>query len=254
MNLPLSTHPVPVLEMRRDSLADLRLRFTEPLDDGTRHWWQQAEDQMAAQPDAQTVARLSSQYKRGPGRQVPGNSAWTHAQLAHVLLLAQALEYQAEDQRLALLRQVFLWGDDQEKIALLRALDWLDSHGAALDLALQAGRTNNSQVFAAIALDNPYPARHYDERAFYQLILKALGMGLDVRRTEGLPRRRGHPLNQLALDLLEEQLAAERTVSAGLVQVIAFALLSPPQLQRLVELDRQQRLPADWHDQLPLNP
>ncbi|NWB27860.1 EboA domain-containing protein [Pseudomonas gingeri] len=251
MNLPITPTPHPALDMRHDTLAELRRRFIEPLDESARQWWQQARDRLARQPDANTVALLSSQYKRGPGQHIPGNSAWTHTQLAHVLLLAQALEHQAEAERLPLLQQLFRWADDQEKIALLKALDWLDSHGSCLGLALQAGRTNNSQVFAAIALDNPYPARHYDERAFHQLILKALGMGLDVRRTEGLAQRRGHTLNQLALDLLEEQLAADRAVSAGLPHVIAFALLSPLQLQRLVKLDRQQRLPPGWREHLP---
>ena len=93
-----------------------------------------------------------------------------------------------------------------------------------MELALQAGRTSNPQVFAALALDTAYPSRHYPERAFHQLVLKALGMGLDVGRLMGLTQRQGVTLNQLALDLLDEQLAAERTVSPGLPTVIAFDL------------------------------
>ncbi|NVZ65079.1 EboA domain-containing protein [Pseudomonas gingeri] len=251
MNLPITPSPRHALDLRHDTLAELRRRFIEPLDDNARQWWQQAHERLARQPDANTVALLSSQYRRGPGQHIAGNSAWPHTQLAHVLLLALALEHQAAADRLPLLEQLFRWADDQEKIALLKALDWLDSQGACLGLALQAGRTNNSQVFAAIALNNPYPARHYDERGFYQLILKALGMSLDVRRTEGLAQRRSHTLNQLALDLLEEQLAADRAVSVGLPHVIAFALLSPTQLQRLVNLDQQQRLPPGWREHLP---
>ncbi|MNP62969.1 hypothetical protein D3C76_1583120 [compost metagenome] len=105
-------------------------------------------------------------------------------------------------------------------------------------------------MFAALALDTAYPSHHYNEQAFNQLVLKALGMGLDVRRLIGLTQRHSVTLNQLALDLLDEQLAAERTVSAGLPHVIAFALLSPAQRQRLAGLGQQRRLPAQWHEHL----
>lgn len=115
---------------------------------------------------------------------------------------------------------------------------------------MQAGRTSNSQVFAALALDTLYPSRHYPERAFHQLVLKALGMGLDVSRLLGLSQRQGVTLNQLALDLLDEQLAAARPVSGGLYLAIAFSLLSPAQHQRLLGLCRQQCLPPGWHDHL----
>ena len=112
-----------------------------------------------------------------------------------------------------------------------------------LELALQAGRTSNPQVFAALALDTAYPSRHYPERAFHQLVLKALGMGLDIGRLVNLAQHHSVTLNQLALDLLDEQLAASRTVSPGLPKAIAFDLLSPAQLQRL----RGLHLPPEWH-------
>ncbi|MBC7212028.1 MAG: hypothetical protein H5U33_18405, partial [Pseudomonas sp.] len=88
------------------------------------------------------------------------------------------------------------------------------------------------------------------ERAFHQLVLKTLGMGLDVRRLVGLAQRHGVSLNQLALDLLDEQLAAARTISPGLHLAIAFDLLSPAQCQRLLGLHQQERLPSAWHEHL----
>ncbi|MGB3125684.1 MAG: EboA domain-containing protein [Pseudomonas sp.] len=226
------------MNMRQDGLAEHHQALSQQLDATELQWWQQAQAQLAEHPSATTTALLSGQSKR--------HLKATAVCLARGLLLAQMLEQVPENQRLPTLRQLFLWGDDAEKIALLKALDWLDSDGQCLELALQAGRTSNPQVFAALALDTAYPARHYPERAFHQLVLKALGMGLDIGRLLGLKQHHSVTLNQLALDLLDEQLAAGRAVSPGLPNAIAFALLSPAQRQRLGGL----RLPPEWHAHL----
>ena len=252
MNMDVTAPP---LEIRQDCLAEQRHAFIQQLDDAELQWWHQAQERLAQRPDANTAALLSSQCKRSLKEQpLAHRPDWSNVQMARALLLSQVLEQQPLTGQLPLLRQLFLWGDDQEKIATLKALDWLDSNGLCVELALQAGRTSNSQVFAALALDTLYPSRHYSERAFHQLVLKALGMGLDVRRLLGLTQRHSVTLNQLALDLLDEQLAAERTVSAGLPRMIAFDLLSPAQRQRLVGLNQQQRLPPEWHEHLASSP
>ncbi|WP_018928928.1 EboA domain-containing protein [Pseudomonas umsongensis] len=251
MNMDVTASPSAALDIRHDCLAEQHQALTQQLDDTELQWWRQAQEQLAQRPDGNTAALLSSQCKRNLKEQsLPHSPDWSSVQLARALLLAQVLEQQPLAGQLPLLRQLFLWGDDQEKIATLKALDWLDSRGLCVELALQAGRTSNSQVFAALALDTLYPSRHYSERAFHQLVLKALGMGLDIRRLIGLTQRHSVTLNQLALDLLDEQLAAERTVSAGLPRVIAFDLLSPAQHQRLAGLNQQQRLPPEWHEHL----
>lgn len=222
------------MNMRQDCLTEHRQALPQQLNEHENAWWQQALQQLAQQADATSAALLSGQCKR----HLPAPSV----ELARALLLAEVLEHTSVDAQLPLLHQLFLWGDDGEKIALLRALDWLDSDGLCVELALQAGRTSNPQVFAALALDTAYPSRHYSERAFHQLVLKALGMGLDIERLIGLAQRRSVTLNQLALDLLDEQLAANRPVSPGLPLAIAFDLLSPAQRQRLRGLD----LPPHW--------
>lgn len=251
MNTDLKPQPSVALDMRQDCLDAQRQLLAQQLDDNEQRWWRQALEQLAQAADASTAALLSSQCKRHlKERALPG-SGWSLVQLARALLLAQTLEQQPASEQLSVLRQLFLWGDDQEKIATLKALDWLDRQGLGLELALQAGRTSNSQVFAALALDTLYPARHYSERAFHQLLLKTLGMGLDVRRLQGLAQRHSVGLNQLALDLLDEQLAAARPVSPGLPLAIAFELLSPAQRQRLQGLSQQQRLPDEWREHLP---
>lgn len=252
MNMDALSFAQPALAIRHAAFAERQQVLERHLDDESRRWWQQAREQLARAPSANTLVLLSSQCRRRLGdAPLAASPHSSRTQLARALLLAQLLEQQAGAEQLALLRQLFLWGDDQEKAALLKALDDLDSQGASLDLALQAGRTNNREVFAALALDNPFAARHYPDRAFHQLVLKALGMGLDSRRIDGLAERRSVDLNQLALDLMEEQLAAEREVSYGLPQAIAFELLSQAQRQRLRGLCQQGRLPGHWREHFP---
>lgn len=251
MTLDITPPPTAALGMRHEHLVERDQALGQQLEPGELHWWREAQQRLEQAPDANTASLLSGQCKRYLREQaLADDDTWSTVQLARVLLLAQVLDRQPPATRLPLLQQLFLWGDDQEKIALLKALDWFDSQGLCLELALQAGRTSNSQVFAALALDTPYPSRHYPERAFHQLVLKALGMGLDTGRLVGLAPRRGVTLNQLALDLLDEQLAAGRAAPASLPRAIAFDLLRPAQRQRLAGLDRQQRLPAEWHEHL----
>lgn len=232
-------------------LAERSRALDQLLDESEKRWWQQALERLRQSPDANTAAVLSSQCKRHLRDQpVPGAAGWNAIELARALLLAHVLGLQHEVARPALLEQLFQFGDDQEKATLLKALDDLDSEGRCLELALLAGRTSNPQVFAALALDTPYASRHYPERAFHQLVLKALGMGLDAARVIGLAQRQGQPLNQLALDLMDEQLAAGRPVSPSLPRLIAFGLLSPPQREHLAGLFQQQRLPTEWREHL----
>ncbi|MDX9669150.1 MULTISPECIES: EboA domain-containing protein [unclassified Pseudomonas] len=254
MNMDVTAPPTAALGMRHDCLAEQHQVLTGQLDENELHWWRQAQAQLARQPDASTASLLSGQCRRHLRDRALPDSRWNLIQLARALLLAQVLEQSPPVGQRPLLRQLFLWGDDQEKVATLKAFDWFDGHGLCVELALQAGRTSNSQVFAALALDTLYPSRHYPERAFHQLVLKALGMGLDVRRLIGLAQRRSVTLNQLALDLLEEQLAADRTVSAGLPLAIAFDQLGPVQRQRLIGLNQQRRLPPEWRDHLTDTP
>lgn len=240
------------LVMRHEAFAERRRQLDDQLDDENRRWWYAALEQLASQPSANTLVLLSSQCKRRFGNaEVSASPGWNRTQLARALLLEQLLEQQAGGDQLALLRQLFLWGDDQEKSVLLRVLDDLDTEGRSLELALQAGRTNNREVFAALALDNPFPARHYHDRAFHQLLLKTLGMGLDSGRVKGLAQRHSVDLNQLAQEHMEEQLAAFRSVSDGLPHAIAFELLSQAQRQRLRHLCQQRRLPPHWLQHLP---
>lgn len=203
----------------------LEALLNSELDSAASDWLQHQLQQISAaktKPDALLLA--SAQTRRQVGDAVvqsvlPGD--WTLTQLARVLLLARALHTDALSEPELLFRQVFRSSDDDEKIGWLKALSFFDPNGLLQDLAIQAGRTNNSQVFSAIALHNHYPARHYKSNAFHQLVLKALFMDLDIRAISGLQQRQDQQLSRLAFELVAERLAAGRNPPA----TIAFAIL-----------------------------
>lgn len=242
------------LEIKHQALIDLQEYFIKHLEHALLPWWQQALDQIQQTPDIHKVMQLSSQCKRyfndDPILSLYNNLVWSPLRLARLLLLTQALIQQPVDTQQTFLHQAFAWVDDQEKISILKVINWLDNSGCCLDLVQQAGRTSNSQLFAAIALNNAYPMHHYTERAFHQLILKALSMSLEIQHMVGLVEHRGPVLNQLALELLEEQLAADRAISDDLIHLVAFSLLTSAQRKYLEDLCLQRRLAPIWQDHL----
>jgi hypothetical protein len=206
--------------------AELSVSASDWLQQQLRHITEaQAKSEVLLLASAQTRRQLGNCSVRSF---LPGD--WTLTQLARVLLLAQALHTHPLSEREQLFRQVFRSSDDDEKICWLKALSFFDANGLVLDLALQAGRTNNSLVFSAIALSNNYPAHHYEPHAFHQLVLKALFMDLDIRAIAGLKERLDKDLSRLAFELVAERLAAGRNPPA----TIAFAIL-------FVHLDNRQR-------------
>jgi hypothetical protein len=85
-------------------------------------------------------------------------------------------------------------------------------------------------LFAAIALNNDYPANHYEQRAYHQLVLKALFMDLDISQIIGLQQRKCPQLSALAIDLVNERLAADRQPPGSIWLAIDSEHLATPDL------------------------
>jgi hypothetical protein len=95
-----------------------------------------------------------------------------------------------------------------------------DLHGASLTETAEPAlyvpvaelgvRTNAQRLFAAIAAENPYPARHFGALQFNQMVLKAVFVEVSVLRIEGLAERRTPELARMA-----EAYASERRAAGG---------------------------------------
>ena len=71
-------------------------------------------------------------------------------------------------------------------------------------------------IFEAIACENPYPARHFPELNFNQMVLKAAFNGVALARVVGLSSRLNAELARMASDYASERRAAGRSVPADL--------------------------------------
>jgi hypothetical protein len=133
------------------------------------------------------------------------------AEAARVALLALRAR-RANGTAASIVTERFRSGDNDERVAVLRALPHLPEPDRFLALAIHACRTNVTPVFEAIACENPYPAAFFPERAFNQMVLKALFVGVRVGRIVGLDRRHNQELARMAAGYASERRAAGRPV------------------------------------------
>jgi hypothetical protein len=142
----------------------------------------------------------------GPGARLAG---WTVDDAARVLLLtALPLRRDALAERA---RALYRDGDAAEKRAVLRALPSLDIADGAVELLLDAIRTNDPRLVAAAV--GPYAA-HLDAPSWRQAVLKCVFMEIPLTAVAGLDRRADPELGRMLAALDEERRAAGRTMPA----------------------------------------
>lgn len=143
-------------------------------------------------------------------------------EVGRAALLLLAMSVLPQDEHVACVDELFVRGDNAEREALLRTLPLLPDAARFLSTAGEACRTNVRTVFEAIACENPYPGLYFPESSFNQLIMKALFLGVPVRRIVGLPDRVTPALRRMAGDYARERIAAGRPVNedAGWVQTL----------------------------------
>mgnify|MGYP006285313741 FL=1 len=139
---------------------------------------------------------------------------WGRDAAARACLLLAGLRAGADPAELA--DALYRSGDEGERTAVLKSLCLLREPAAALATARAAARTNSMRLYAALALDNPYPAQCYDDADFNQLALKCLFNGLPINRITGLRRRANQRLSAMCEDYHDERVAAGRTVPADI--------------------------------------
>lgn len=149
-----------------------------------------------------------------------GFERWTEDDAARALLLLNYRQQATGQQWLEAALACFEEGDAREQQSWLRALPLWPEGAAFLPQAIESCRTNIIPVFEALACENPYPAAHFPERNFNQLVLKALFNAIALSRVVGLDSRLNPELSRMARDYAAERRAAGRAVPAD----IALAL------------------------------
>jgi len=149
--------------------------------------------------------------------------AWGLDECGRGALILEALGPLPGAARVALASELFYRGEVRERQALLRVLAYSPAPEELRDLAIEACRTSVQDVFEAIAAENPYPAAHFPEPNFNQMVLKAVFVGVAVDRIEGLDRRVTPDLKRMAEDYAAERRAAGRPVPADVDRIVSHA-------------------------------
>ena len=76
-------------------------------------------------------------------------------------------------------------------------------------------------VFDAIAFNNPYPSRYFDEAAWNQMVLKTIFGGKNIQKIYGLKKRSNHELALIISDFAHERWAAGRPISPQVWELVA---------------------------------
>ena len=146
-----------------------------------------------------------------------GFERWTVDDAAHALILIARHRHRPPgrlfvDDAVACFEE----GDAREQQSWVRALGLWPEAEHFLPYAIDASRSSILPVFEALACENTYPARHFPERNFNQMVLKALFNSIALSRVIGLAARLNAELSRMAADYAAERAAAGRTVPADI--------------------------------------
>ncbi|MCB1206007.1 MAG: EboA domain-containing protein [Verrucomicrobiae bacterium] len=147
--------------------------------------------------------------------QVPGFSLehWDLFRLARVLLLLVLAKQEKAifvETILALLNTA----DLREQAAIYSAYSLLPHQEDLVESAVDGLRSNIVDVFDSIALNNPFPAVHFTDAAWNQMVLKAIFISRPLYRITGLDSRRNGELAAAISYLAHERWAAGRRIPA----------------------------------------
>jgi hypothetical protein len=137
---------------------------------------------------------------------------WGADELGRVALLVSAAAHWPDAEVEALVEECYRQGDGAERQAVLRALPLLPAPERFLAIAVDACRSHIQPLFEAIACENPYPARHFPELNFNQMVLKVLFTGVALERIIAVEGRVTPELGRMAADYASERRAAGRSV------------------------------------------
>lgn len=207
------------------TIQHIRDAINTQLEGATLRWWQESIEHIRGAPDpTNTVLNISVAARRQCGNGyftasvIP--SHWSVTETVRIALLAEALNHC--DDELQLLKNYYRCGDEYEKAALLKGLYTLNGDGTAMQIAINACRANSLVIYKAIALRNPYPAQHFPELNWNQLVLKSVFQQLDITHIEALTTRLNPKLSDMCFSYAEELYLADRTPPASLWLAVDF--------------------------------
>ncbi len=143
---------------------------------------------------------------------------WSIDRLGRVWLLMQ-LSAENKETYFRTIETLFLAAEVQELVALYSALPVLAWPELWKPRCAEGIRNNIGDVLEAIMCNNPYPAKHLDEPAWNQLVLKAFFTDKPIDKIIGFDARANEKLAATLSDYAHERWAANRPVNPQLWRV-----------------------------------
>lgn len=143
-----------------------------------------------------------------PGFSVLG---WTADRLCRIWLILQ-LDPSEKEKYIRTIEQLFTVAEMNEQVALYSALPLFAYPELWKKRCAEGIRSNIGVVLEAIMLDNPYPSEQLDDRAWNQMVLKAIFTEKPLHRIVGLDKRANQDLANTLSDYAHERWAAHRPV------------------------------------------
>ncbi|MDA8909202.1 MAG: EboA domain-containing protein [Verrucomicrobiales bacterium] len=137
---------------------------------------------------------------------------WDQYRLARVALLL-LLAPQGKEVFVETFHAILNTADLREQVALFSALPWLPHPEDIREAAVDGLRSNIVDIYDSIALDNAFPARHFSDDAWNQMVLKAIFITRPLHRIVGIADRKNQRLAEAISDLAHERWAAGRTIT-----------------------------------------
>jgi hypothetical protein len=148
-------------------------------------------------------------------------SHWTLTQVARAYLVLNYAKNNPKNFQQGL-DKLFNAADMYELIALYQTLPLLPHPEKYLLHATNGIRNNMTSVIESISLNNPYPADHFNEIAWNQLILKCLFVDSPIEQIIGLRRRANAALALALINTAKERFSAGRPIKSELWCLLGF--------------------------------
>ena len=130
-----------------------------------------------------------------------------------LLILTASADFTVFQKRL---QKLFATGDMGELVTLYQALPLFPHPESFTAQAAEGLRSNIKAVFEAVAHGNPFPAVHFSEEQWNQMVLKALFIDSTLQPILEFDRRANAELARILVDYAHERWAAGRVVAPEL--------------------------------------
>lgn len=164
-----------------------------------------------------TPIEVTPEERKTLDAKIPGFTieTWTIDQLVRTIFLLVLAE-QPKEAFLKSFTALLDTADMRETVAIYAAFPLLPYPEELVPFAREGLRSNIVDVFDAIALRNPFPAKHFDEEGWNQMVLKCIFISRPLWLVEGIEERANPTLAEALSNLAHERWAAGRYVTPEL--------------------------------------